>query len=135
MVLSKVFQPLFRPFASPKARGGWRQQQYDESDVMHVPRTSHSFVRHVRYWSEGGISGPVLWEQCEGMVLDGMRHPAVVRIAEISRSIDDSDLFGEAYSPFFRYLPFGRVGYCSTWGPSRIAFAIAVFNYAMGTSQ
>ena len=109
MVLSKVFQPLFRPFASPKARGGWRQQQYDESDVMHVPRTSHSFVRHVRYWSEGGISGPVLWEQCEGMVLDGMRHPAVVRIAEISRSIDDSDLSAKLIRLFSDTCRLGEV--------------------------
>ena len=104
MPASKVFEPLFRPTAKPKARGGWRQQQqYDESDVMHVAQQSHSFIRHVRYWSEGAISGPVLWDQCEGMVLDGMRHPALVRIVGLlGRST--TRIFQRSYRVFFPIL-------------------------------
>ena len=74
---------------------------------MHVAQQSHSFIRHVRYWSEGAISGPVLWDQCEGMVLDGMRHPALVRIAGVARSVEDSDLAAKLFRLFFRFLPFG----------------------------
>ena len=85
---STVFEPLYR-VSTPRARGGWRQRLLDDGASDTEIGRCHSFGRHVRSWAQGHISSPVLWDLCEGMILDGQTPPALVNLVACAHTIVD----------------------------------------------
>ena len=67
-----------------RLRGGWRQRQAQEDgDADNPAPLSHLAAGLLRDWSDGLISSAKLQEHMGNAVRDGMRHPMILRLANV----------------------------------------------------
>ena len=103
--MPSISDPLFEPLVESRPRGGHRQRaQWAESRATEVVALSRSytFERHVLSWSQGFISAPMLWSLVQGTVLDGLSHPALIRISRLAKTYCDSNTHQNLLNLFAR---------------------------------
>ena len=103
--MPSVFDPLFEPLVESRPRGGWRQRpQWAESIAAEnvALSRSYTFERHVLSWAQGFISAPMLWSLVQGTVLDGLSHPALIRISRLAKTYGDSNTHQNLLNLFAR---------------------------------